>query len=138
MYRFSRQIYVQIKDAIDPHPDTITVAEARRRVLRACEDTVERLTRDARYFPKPARSLFQEIRYYFPIKEQARVYYIIETTVAAAQEFIRQEIERAGEGAVTPCRATTRKGKPCQRTPLPGREYCPSHAHLEEKIPALG
>src|SRR5262245_8410974 len=65
MYRFSRQIYVQIRDAIDPHPDTISVAEARRRVLRACESTVERLARDARYFPKPARSLFQEIRYYF-------------------------------------------------------------------------
>ena len=99
MYRFSRQIFVQIKDAIDPHPDTITVAEARRRVLRACEDTIERLTRDARYFPKPARSLFQEVRYYFPIKEQARVYQVIEQTIALAQEFIRQEIERAGEGA---------------------------------------
>jgi dTDP-glucose pyrophosphorylase len=22
-------------------------------------------------------------------------------------------------------------GKPCQRTPLPEREYCPSHQHLE-------
>ena len=30
--------------------------------------------------------------------------------------------------------ATTRKGKPCQRTPLPGREYCPSHSHLEEVV----
>jgi hypothetical protein len=28
-------------------------------------------------------------------------------------------------------RATTRKGKPCQRTPLPERDYCPSHQHLE-------
>ena len=78
MYRFSRQIYMQVRDAVDPHPDTVSVAEARRRILRACEDTVERLARDARYFPKPARSLFQEIRYYFPITEQARVYYTIE------------------------------------------------------------
>jgi hypothetical protein len=101
MYRFSRQIFIEIKDAVDPSPDTISKAEARRRVLQACEGTVERLARDARYFPKPARSLFQEI-------------------------------ERSGEGVVAPCRATTRKGKPCQRTPLPGREYCPSHSHLEE------
>jgi hypothetical protein len=137
MYRFSRQIYVQIRDAVDPHPDTISVAEARRRILCACEDTVERLARDARYFPKPARSLFQEIRYYFPITEQARVYYTIEHYLELAADFIREEIERSGEGAVVPCRATTRKGKPCQRTPLPGREYCPSHAHLEEKVPAL-
>jgi hypothetical protein len=26
----------------------------------------------------------------------------------------------------------TRKGKPCQRTPLPERHYCPSHQHLEQ------
>ena len=93
---------------------------------------IERLARDARYFPKPARSLFQEIRYYFPITEQARVYYTIERYIGLAQEFIQDEIERHGEGVVAPCRATTRKGKPCQRTPLPGREYCPSHSHLEE------
>jgi hypothetical protein len=134
MYRFSRQIFVEIKDAVDPHPDTVGAAEARRRVLRACEATIERLARDPRYFPKPARSLFQEIRYYFPITEQARVFHTIERTLAVASEFIQNEIERSGEGAITPCRATTRKGKPCQRTPLPGREYCPSHQHLEESL----
>jgi hypothetical protein len=134
MYRFSRQIFMQIKDSIDPHPDTITAAEARRRVLRACEDTIERMARDPRYFPRPARSLFQEIRFYFPIKEQAQVYYSIERTLRVANEFIQEEIERSGEGAIVPCRATTRKGKPCQRTPLPGREYCPSHQHLEEPL----
>jgi len=134
MYRFSRQIFMQIKDSIDPHPDTITAAEARRRVLRACEDTVERMARDPRYFPRPARSLFQEIRFYFPIKEQAQVYYSIERILRVAHEFIQEEIERSGEGAIVPCRATTRKGKPCQRTPLPGREYCPSHQHLEEPL----
>jgi len=134
MYRFSRQIFMQIKDSIDPHPDTITAAEARRRVLRACEDTIERMARDPRYFPRPARSLFQEIRFYFPIKEQAQVYYAIERILQVAHEFIQEEIERSGEGAIVPCRATTRKGKPCQRTPLPGREYCPSHQHLEEPL----
>ncbi|MBM3681472.1 MAG: hypothetical protein ACKO7U_00525 [Actinomycetota bacterium] len=133
MFRFSRQIYIEVKDAVDPAPDTISVAEARRRILTACESTIERLARDARYFPKPARSLFQEIRYYFPITEQARVYYTCERYIGLAQEFIREELERQGEGVVAPCRATTRKGKPCQRTPLPGREYCPSHSHLEER-----
>jgi hypothetical protein len=134
MYRFSRQIFMQIKDAIDPHPDTIPAHEARRRVLRACEETIERLAKDPRYFPKPARSLFQEIRCYFPITEQGRVYYSIERTLTIAHQFIQDEIERSGEGTLTPCRATTRKGKPCQRTPLPGKEYCPSHQHLEEPV----
>ena len=134
LYRFSRQIFIEIKDAVDPSPDTISAPEARRRILAACESTIERLARDSRYFPKPARSLFQEIRYYFPITEQARVYYTVERYIGLAQDFIRDEIERHGEGVVAPCRATTRKGKPCQRTPLPGREYCPSHSHLEEVV----
>ena len=30
----------------------------------------------------------------------------------------------------------TRKGKPCQRQPLPASEYCPSHQHLEETFEA--
>jgi hypothetical protein len=33
---------------------------------------------------------------------------------------------------VRECRAHTRKGTQCQREPLPGRDYCPSHKHLEE------
>jgi len=36
------------------------------------------------------------------------------------------------DGGVARCHATTRKGKACQRTPLPGRDYCPSHQHLEQ------
>ena len=52
--------------------------------------------------------------------------------VAAAVAFIESQIEAgAFDGGVARCRATTRKGKPCQRTPLPERDYCPSHQHLE-------
>ena len=40
------------------------------------------------------------------------------------------------DGGVARCRATTRKGKPCQRTPLPERDYCPSHQHLETRAAA--
>ena len=29
MYRFSRQIFIEIKDAVDPSPDTISAPEAR-------------------------------------------------------------------------------------------------------------
>ena len=35
------------------------------------------------------------------------------------------------DGGAARCQATTRKGKPCQRTPLPERDYCPSHQHLD-------
>jgi len=135
MYRFSRALFLEIKDLVDPHPDTISVVEARRRVLEACEETVERLAREPRFFARPARSLFEEIRHLFPITQQARVYYAIDRTIGLARAFIQRELERSNDGLAR-CRATTRKGKPCQRTPLPDREYCPSHQHLEERMPA--
>ena len=36
------------------------------------------------------------------------------------------------DGQERNCLASTRKGTPCQREPLPGMDYCPSHKHLEE------
>jgi hypothetical protein len=132
MYRFSRALFLEIKDLVDPSPEVMTAEEAQRRVLAACEGTVARLASEPRYLTRPARSLFEEIRFYFPISQQARIYYAVERTIALAEEFIRLEQQRNGE-AFARCRATTRKGKPCQRTPLPEREYCPSHQHLEER-----
>ena len=35
-------------------------------------------------------------------------------------------------GNALECRATTRRGTPCQRMPLPHNGYCPSHQHLAE------
>ena len=137
MYRFSRAIFVEIKDLVDPHPDTVSVPEAKRRVLQASDATIERLARDPHYFAKPSQSLFSEIRHLFSISDQARVYRSIDRHICKAIEYIMEELERAGEGTAQQCRATTRKGKPCQRTPLPDREYCPSHQHLEERAPAI-
>ena len=132
MYRFSRAIFVEIKDLVDPHPETTGVAEAKRRVLHSCEATIERLARDPHYFARPSQSLFQEVRHLFSISNQARVYGSIDRHIHNAVTYILEEIERSGEG-VAVCKATTRKGKPCQRTPLPSRDYCPSHQHLEER-----
>ena len=121
MYQYSRAIYRSIKDLIDPWADQETQLEYRRAVLAACEDTVERLAKDPRYFSKPER-----------ITYQGQVNWAITEGIGAAVEFIEEQIESgAFDGGVARCRATTRKGKPCQRTPLPEREYCPSHQHLE-------
>ena len=78
------------------------------------------------------RALFQDIRRYFPITAQAQVAWAVQEGVGAAVAFIEEQIEAGAlDGGVARCRATTRKGKPCQRTPLPERDYCPSHQHLE-------
>lgn len=132
MYQYSRAIYRSIKDLIDPYADSGAQLEYRRAVLAACEDTVERLAKDPRYFARPERALFADIRRYFPITVQAQVAWAVSHGIGAAVEFVDQQIETgAFDGGAARCRATTRKGKPCQRTPLPEREYCPSHQHLE-------
>jgi hypothetical protein len=111
----------------------------RQRVLDACEAAMRRLALDRRYFARPARSLFTEVRAYFPINEQLRVYKVIEFHVELALEHLSQlPADGIGlDGRPTECRAHTRKGTPCQRTPLPGRDYCPSHKHLEEPLDGL-
>ena len=132
MYQYSRAIYRSIKDLIDPYVDPETHLEYRREVLAACEGTMERLAADPHYFAKPDRALFQDIRRYFPITVQAQVAWAVERGVHAAVGFVEDQIEAgAFDGGVARCRATTRKGKACQRTPLPDRDYCPSHQHLE-------
>src|SRR6188474_1789331 len=125
MYQYSRAIYRSIKDLVDPYVTGETRIQYRREVLEACEQTMERLA-------KADRALFQDIRRYFPITCQAQVAWAVREGVAAAVAFIESQIEAgAFDGGVARCRATTRKGKPCQRTPLPERDYCPSHQHLE-------
>ena len=132
MYQYSRAIYRSIKDLVDPYVDPQTQLEYRREVLAACEGTMERLAADPHYFAKPDKALFQDIRRYFPITVQAQVAWAVTYGVGAAVEFIEEQVENgAFEGGIARCHATTRKGKPCQRTPLPDRDYCPSHQHLE-------
>ena len=132
MYQYSRAIYRSIKDLIDPYAPAEVRLESRREVLAACEHTMERLAIDPLYFAKPDRVLFQDIRRYFPITHQAQVAWAVQEGVSAAVAFIEAQIEAGAlDGGVARCRATTRKGKACQRTPLPDRDYCPSHQHLE-------
>ena len=132
MYQYSRAIYRSIKDMIDPYGDRSSQLESRRAVLTACEQTMERLAADPLYFAKPDRALFQDVRRYFPITCQAEVAWAVSEGINAAVQFIQEQIEAGAlDGGVARCRATTRKGKPCQRTPLPDRDYCPSHQHLE-------
>jgi hypothetical protein len=129
MYQYSRAIYRSIKDLIDPYSEPAVQLESRRAVLEQCEQTMERLAADPHYF--------QDIRRFFPITAQAQVAWAVKEGVAAAVGFIEEQLEAGAlDGGVARCRATTRKGKPCQRTPLPERDYCPSHQHLERSLAA--
>ena len=111
--------------------------ESRRAVLEQCEQTMERLAADPHYFAKPDRALFQDIRRFFPITGAGAGRLGGEGRRRRAVGFIEEQLEAGAlDGGVARCRATTRKGKPCQRTPLPERDYCPSHQHLERSLAA--
>jgi len=156
MYRFSRSIYRDLAPYVIAEPqngngngngnghaagsedghERANVGDNRRRLLEDCESAMRRLAYDRRYFAHPARSLFGEVRMYFPIQEQDRVYRVIERNVNLAIDHLARLPEGGVglDGQPSECRAHTRKGTPCQRQPLPGRDYCPSHKHLEESL----
>ncbi|HYF27392.1 MAG TPA: hypothetical protein VD931_16730 [Baekduia sp.] len=114
------------------HIDTREVPDAHHRVLRSCEATVERLAADRHYFARPARTLFNDIRLFFPMTAQARVWQVVQRHLQAADEFLLTQPRNGVDvnGNPVECRATTRRGTPCQRMPLPHNGYCPSHQHL--------
>ena len=94
---------------------------------------MRRMAFDRRYFARPARTLFNEIREHFALSDQVQVYMVIERNVNLALEHLEQLPAQTGlDGRPRSCLASTRKGTPCQREPLPDRDYCPSHKHLEE------
>ena len=134
MYRFSRAIYRELADEVVEPEVPIAGRSNHQRVLRACELAVERLATDRHYFARPARTLFNDIRVYFPMGAQERVWRVVETYMSFADDFFRRQPLRGFDinGNPLECRATTRKGTPCQRMPLPHNGYCPSHQHLAE------
>ena len=134
MYHFSRAIYRELAGEILEDPHSADQHANHGRVLRACESAVERLATDRHYFARPARTLFCDIRAYFPMNAQRRVLQVIERYLEFADEFVRSLPQNGFDvhGNPLQCRASTRKGTPCQRMPLPHNGYCPSHQHLAE------
>lgn len=130
MYQFSRAIYRELAPHIQAPQNCAEASHAH--VLHACESAVERLITDRHYFARPARSLFQDIRAYFPVACQRRVYQVVSHYMAFADDFAARQPRRGCDANGNPlqCRATTRKGTACQRIPLPHNGYCPSHQHL--------
>lgn len=133
MYRFSRSIYRELGPRVVEDPRDSTNCRNKQRVLDACEGVVQRLAADRRYFARPAKTLFSEIRCHFAMNDQLDVWRVVERNIELAVDHLDQladDIDLAG--IPRQCQAHTRRGTPCQRDPLPGREYCPSHKHLEE------
>jgi hypothetical protein len=134
MYQFSRGIYRELAPLVEHRGGGRGQLEDQINVLRACEAAVKRLASDRHYFARPARTLFSDVRSYFAVSRQQHVYSVIERYMTLADEFLAA-LPPAGcdvDGNPVQCRAMTRKGTVCQRTPLARNGYCPSHQHLAE------
>ena len=134
MYQFSRSIYRELaQEILEDHPLSGATGN-HERVLRACEAAIHRLATDRHYFAKPTKTLFNDIRIYFPMASQRRVYCVVDRYLSLASEFLASQTLDGFdlEGNRLECRATTRRGTACQRMPLPRNGYCPSHQHLAE------
>lgn len=133
MYQFSRAIYRELAPYVaETKADGVSNHE---HVLHACEAAIERLATDRHYFAKPAKTLFCDVRTYFPMSQQARVLSIVNLYVGMAEQFLAAkpfEAHAAVSDKPPTCRAMTRKGSVCQRMPLPHNGYCPSHQHLAD------
>ncbi len=97
----------------------------RQRILDACETTMHRLVTEP-HFARPDRFLFEEIRSNYPLNEQLWIRRTIECNIDLARQLLARLPAPTRE-----CAAFTRDGAPCRREPIDGREYCPSHRHLE-------
>jgi hypothetical protein len=134
MYQFSRGIYRELAPLVEHRNAGHNHLEDQLHVLHACESAVRRLASDRHYFAKPAQTLFSDVRTYFPVSQQHHVYSVIERYITLADDFLAT-LPPAGcdaDGNPLQCRAMTRKGTACQRTPLARNGYCPSHQHLAE------
>ena len=134
MYQFSRSMYRELSNFVVA--DQGGVGAARSRLLTSCEAAVERLASDRHYFARPARSLFNDVRILFPLSKQLVAYSVIERHMRLAADYVEHQA-RVGHsltGAPLICHATTRRGTPCQREPLAGSRYCPSHKHLDDEL----
>jgi hypothetical protein len=142
MYGFSRAIYRELADEILEDPHGAGRGANHERVLRACEAAIERLMTDRHYFARPTRTLFGDVRAYFPMTSQRRVLRVIEHFLGLVEEYLRDLPQNGFDvnGNPLQCRASTRKGTPCQRMPHPHNGYCPSHQHLAEteELPVPG
>ena len=139
MYQFSRAIYRDLSPYVQDEKRSAQRESNRTIVLRECESAIERLMTDRRYFSRPTRTLFNNVRPFFSIADLPRVYVIIDRNIELALRFITAVPNYAYDSSGIPrqCHAMTRKGQPCQRQPLPASDYCPSHQHLVETFEDL-
>src|SRR3954467_8521561 len=91
MYQFSRSIYRELGPLVveDRYG---TACHNRQLFLQSCECAFKRLASDRHYFARPARSLFNDVRYFFPIQSQLRVYTTVQKYMTIASQYVDDRV----------------------------------------------
>jgi hypothetical protein len=108
MYQFSRSLYRELaQDVVSGRGEDVVVTRMQ---------------------------FFNDVRHYFPMTDQMRVYRMCEKHMELATEYVDSQLREGVtfDGSPACCHASTRRGTACQRVPLPGSKYCPSHKHLDD------
>jgi hypothetical protein len=129
MYELSRALYRELRPLLAV--DRRCPGRVERLLLEACEQTVEGIAGGLNYFPTPAAHLFADVRFLFPVREQARARAIIGGRVAKAQESLSELQAIEGMNGRRRCLALTAQGAPCRREAQHNSRYCSSHRHME-------
>ena len=124
MYRFSRSLYRELaNDVVSTRGEDVAIA--RQWFLKRCEYSMERLALDRHYFaPEAGETLFRDIRHFFPMTEQLRVYRACERLMTQATGTWTATCapgsrSTAARSAVTPARVGVPRASACRcRDPL--------------------
>ncbi len=98
MYQFSRAIYRELAPQILAPAPGSPASSNHEAVLRACEAVVTRMAIDRHYFARPERTLFCDIRGFFPMAAQARVHMVIDRYIGLAQQYLERASARGLHG----------------------------------------
>ena len=124
-------LYRALRADIDPHA-ICPGGDPYEYVAQAIQAVRDRYAADPASFRDPARSLFRDIRWCFPLARQPHVLRLVARWMAAVGTEL-EALRLAGfdaDGNPLRCPVFTRQGRQCARRPLPHNGHCPSHQHL--------
>src|SRR3979411_128105 len=90
MYQFSRATSRELAPHVLAPAAGAPTSSNHTAVLRACEQVITRLATDRHYFARPARTLFCDVRNYFPMCAQKQVHQVVCRYVGYAEQFLAE------------------------------------------------
>src|SRR4051812_34628326 len=110
MYQFSRSLYRELGPLVvsDRYG---TACNNRQHFLESCENAFQRLASDRHYFARPSRTLFNDVRFFFPIAEQIRVFRVIDKYMRVAAHFVDEREREGSRSTAARCVATRARAR---------------------------